>query len=67
MTKLYSIKILIWSATDYSFLVNNTNGWVDDTGSFYEFDDLEDFEKMKEYLEDFEKMKEYLKNDKNIS
>lgn len=57
MTKLYSIKILIWSATDYSFLVNNTNGWVDDTGSFYEFDDLEDFEKMKEYL----------KNDKNIS
>jgi len=46
----YRIKIPVWSHTDYSFLVNETDGWVDDTGKFYEFSSEEGYVKMKEYL-----------------
>lgn len=44
------IRIQTWSATDYSYLVNNTNGWVSDDQKWYEFDDEEDFKLMKNYL-----------------
>ncbi len=44
------IKIPVWSATDYSYLVNNTNGWVSDDQEWYEFDDEVDFKLMKKYL-----------------
>lgn len=47
----YRIKIPVWSHTDYSFLVNETDGWVDDTEKFYEFSSEEGYVKMKEYLE----------------
>jgi len=44
------IRIRTWSATDYSYLVNNTNGWVSDDQKWYEFDDEKDFKLMKKYL-----------------
>jgi len=50
----YRIKLLHWSATDYSFLVNETGGWVSDCEKFYEFSSIEDFNKMKEYLAQWE-------------
>lgn len=50
----YRIKLLHWSATDYSFLVNETGGWVSDCEKFYEFFSIEDFNKMKEYLAQWE-------------
>ena len=37
---VFRIKIKRWSATDYSFLVNNNLGWVSDCQQYYEFDDL---------------------------
>jgi hypothetical protein len=46
----YKIRIPVWSATDYSFLVNSTSGHVSDDYKFYEFRDYQDFVKMKSYL-----------------
>lgn len=48
----YRIKISSWSATDFTYLLNETNGWVDDDGEYYEFGNLEDYNKMKIYLKD---------------
>ena len=44
------IKIDNWSATDYSYLVNNELGWVSDNQKYYEFDNLENKSKMERYL-----------------
>jgi hypothetical protein len=47
---IYRIEIKGWSHTDYSFLANETNGWVDDTQKFYEFYSEEDYIKMLQFL-----------------
>ena len=57
---VYRIEIPFWSHTDYSFLVNETDGWVDDTEKFYEFSSEEDYNKMKEYLLNWERVKRSL-------
>lgn len=44
------IKIDKWSATDYSYLVNNELGQVSDDGKYYEFDNPENKFKMERYL-----------------
>jgi hypothetical protein len=45
------IEIKNWSATDYSFLLNNTNGRISDDFKFYEFDSSTDYQIMIDYLE----------------
>ena len=47
----YFLKVLSWSATDYSFLVNNTNGHTTDDYRYYVFEDEEDYKKMVDYLQ----------------
>jgi len=51
MSPIYRIKIPFWSATDYSYLVNNNLGWVSDDFRYYEFENEEDELKMQKYLE----------------
>lgn len=48
---IYEIEIPIWSATDFAFLLNETDGWVNDEQTHYVFENEEDYTKMKEYLE----------------
>jgi hypothetical protein len=46
----FRIRCLRFSATDYSYLVNNGLGWMSDDYVWYEFDDLQQAYQMQDYL-----------------
>ena len=48
--KEMKIKLEYWSATDYSYLVNNALGWISDDEKYYCFDNEKEMQKFQEYL-----------------
>lgn len=51
MSEYCKLEILQWSATDYSFLINNHLGYVSDDFRYYCFFNTEDMTTMKKYLD----------------
>jgi len=51
---MHKIPIKKWSATDYSYLVNNNLGWVSDCQKFYEFDPEDNMISFDRYLKNKE-------------
>ena len=47
---MFTIKIIVWSHTDYSFLVNNDLGYVSDDQKYYVFESADKKTIMEQYL-----------------
>lgn len=48
---IYNLPLTEWSHTDYSYLQNNTKGWVSNDEAWWCFNDKASYDKMEAYLE----------------